>query len=1774
MVGSSTTTGLPTINVPIILNGWSQGVNQGTAGYQGPPLIVLDGTDATSASAVGLNLSGSTLGGEPGSAGSVVQGLDLVNWKFSNQAGGGEAITIEANNVTIQGNYIGVGPNGTTLGSNDVYGINDHASNDIIGGAGVLRNVIAGSGNNAQSSIGAGLIFEGGAGNIIQGNYIGVGADGKTAVPNSIGVLLINDTPSGGKGNTLGGTTSGAGNVISGNHMEGVDLDAEVGDTIQGNIIGRDSTNTTAVPNAGGGILAHDTALKDIIGGTAAGAGNVISSNTGNGVTVGLNTSPPNSAGIDIEGNSITANTVLGISLAGGTTPLGNDSMGHVGPNSLQNYPVLTSASIASGMVTIAGTFTESAEPNTTLTLDFFGDPGSSSGHGQGAVFLGTTSITTDATGVKTFSATVTAPPAGDVVTATATVTSTSASGITVGDTSEFSANVTPASAADHLVFSTQPPTSVVAGATFTVVVHAVESDGTTVDPNFGGEVTVALDSSGTSGGILLGTTSVVAQNGVATFGPTQALSLSPAANGYVLNASATGVTTGLSNPFNVTAPVQASKLVIMAQPTTPVVAGHTFEVDVEAEDSSGNLVTGFGGQVGIAVSSGPSMNLIGTTSVTAMNGVAKFTDLDLHTAGNYILIATSGNLTAATTSTIMVVAAPATHLVASSPTSSAVAVLQPFGLTITAEDSFGNTDQTFATPITVSIQPGGSATGTLGGTTTITTQNGLVAGVATFTDLTLSATGSYLLQATSPGVGTGGEASDIGPITVSAATDHLVVTAGPIPSTLTASNGYRFEMNVAAEDSTNTIDRSFTGPVTVSIMSGPSGATLIGPTTANAVVGTANFSNLFLDTPGTYTLEATSPGLTAAMDIPLTVQANSLAPTSIMVTSSTNPQVVGNGLILTTTITPTSGTSIPTGTVAFYDSQNLLVGSPVNVVNNNGVAQAEYTAGATNPLVTTIGTHDVYAYYSGDGTFAPSAENPPFAQQIIAAATHLVVTQQPTTVVAGTDFSITAQAENDQGQLDTTFGNIVQPGIETGPTGATFAGEGALPTAGVVTLNNLVLTVPGTYTLKVSAQGVADGVTPMSILVIPAATASKLAISAQPTSPVTAGNTFEVDVQAEDSNGNPISFNGPVAIAIATGPSGATLIGTTPVTASNGVAKFTDLDLRTAGNYTLTATTPSTSPPLTPATTSTIMVTAAAVDHLKLTSGPTPSTVAVLAPFSLAVAAVDFFGNTVTTYSTDIAVSIQPGSPSGTLGGTTTATTANGHLAGGVATFNDLTLSAPGTDYLLQARSDSLDNVTDIGPITVTAPVTATHLVVTTPPSPNPVTQGNPISLAVSAEDNSGNVDTSFQGQVTLSLSSFPSGATLTGTTMVNAVNGVATFPNVFLGPAGTFELDASASGVSEVTTGQIIVQAPITPTKLVVMTEPPSSVTVGSPFGLVVVAEDASGNVATGYSNPVRLAIATGSGTLGGTTTVNATNGVATFSGLTLSPAGTYTLGATSDELPPAATTPITAQTVTKVTPTVTVTGAPNPSGVGQSVTFTAVLTATLGAAAPTGTVTFLDGTTTLGTGTLNTSGVATFTTSTLAAGAHSITASYGGDSNYTSATSTAVTQQVNANAPTVTNLQRFGFHAQPTLLVLTFSAALDPSRANNTANYTVVGGSQTFTVTAALYNTTAHSVTLTFGQLLNVHHQYMITVNGMAPNGLTSVSGVLIDGANTGKPGSNYVKTFGMEILAGPASAAGINMATVRKLSRHSVSVSAHAVDALLASGSLRIQRRHHH
>jgi uncharacterized membrane protein len=275
----------------------------------------------------------------------------------------------------------------------------------------------------------------------------------------------------------------------------------------------------------------------------------------------------------------------------------------------------------------------------------------------------------------------------------------------------------------------------------------------------------------------------------------------------------------------------------------------------------------------------------------------------------------------------------------------------------------------------------------------------------------------------------------------------------------------------------------------------------------------------------------------------------------------------------------------------------------------------------------------------------------------------------------------------------------------------------------------------------------------------------------------------------------------------------------------------------------------------------------------------------------------------------------------------------------------------------------------------------------------------------------------------------------------------------------------------------------------------------------------------------------------------TLQPVNGVAvaTFTTARLAP-GAHTITASysgNASFSTSASSPV-ADTVSPATVTTALVATPNPSGPGRPVTFTAFVAGN-SAAAPTGFVVFLDGTTTIGTATL-TAGAATLS-ATLSPGTHTIRAVYGGDTNYAAEASPPLAQVVTTgDGPTVTNVQRFGYHAMPTSLVLTFSEPLDPARAQNVNNYQIVnlGGpgrdgnlvGQRIAVRSAIYNPTTLTVTLDPAQQLDVHNQYRLTVVGTAPNGLTDITGLLLDGAGTGKPGSNFVTVISRQTLAGPA------------------------------------------
>ena len=249
-------------------------------------------------------------------------------------------------------------------------------------------------------------------------------------------------------------------------------------------------------------------------------------------------------------------------------------------------------------------------------------------------------------------------------------------------------------------------------------------------------------------------------------------------------------------------------------------------------------------------------------------------------------------------------------------------------------------------------------------------------------------------------------------------------------------------------------------------------------------------------------------------------------------------------------------------------------------------------------------------------------------------------------------------------------------------------------------------------------------------------------------------------------------------------------------------------------------------------------------------------------------------------------------------------------------------------------------------------------------------------------------------------------------------------------------------------------------------------------------------------------------------GTATI--VNGVATITVPSL-PVGTDPITATTsgDANNNPATSPATQVTVAKSAVVVTLASSANPSAPSQSVTFSATVQA-----GATGSVTFLDGTTVLGVGTVNAAGITTFTTSTLAIGSHQITASYGGDSAYSAATSAVLTQVV-GKIPTVTTI----VESAPAQLLhtgVTFTANVTAPSPNATGTVTFMDGT-TVLGTATLSGsggvivslTTNANATFATSGLLTGAHQIVAVYSGdstFAPSTSAPAANMVEDFTNT--------------------------------------------------------------
>ncbi len=265
-------------------------------------------------------------------------------------------------------------------------------------------------------------------------------------------------------------------------------------------------------------------------------------------------------------------------------------------------------------------------------------------------------------------------------------------------------------------------------------------------------------------------------------------------------------------------------------------------------------------------------------------------------------------------------------------------------------------------------------------------------------------------------------------------------------------------------------------------------------------------------------------------------------------------------------------------------------------------------------------------------------------------------------------------------------------------------------------------------------------------------------------------------------------------------------------------------------------------------------------------------------------------------------------------------------------------------------------------------------------------------------------------------------------------------------------------------------------------------------SAYGQIVIVTATVASVAPGSGTPTGPVTFYDDGSMLGTGTLDG-HGQATVSTGSLG-VGTRGITATygGDTNDNASASLALSQQVNRDTTTTALTAAPSPSTVGQAVTFTATVAVVApGVAAPTGQITFLDGGATLGTSALNSAGVATFTTTTLSVGAHSVTAVYGGDANDSASTSAAVSQRVT-----------------PKPLQLVLSSATNPS--GPTTNGSVI------TVNGALTNhtTTAQRVTLN-AALVYVSGRTHVTAS------VSNVSLQLAPGQTVGRTFSFRVQSY---------------------------------------------------
>ncbi|MFY0565578.1 beta strand repeat-containing protein [Archangium lansingense] len=923
----------------------------------------------------------------------------------------------------------------------------------------------------------------------------------------------------------------------------------------------------------------------------------------------------------------------------------------------------------------------------------------------------------------------------------------------------------------------------------------------------------------------------------------------------------------------NVPPPGPAVAYTVTGLPAT-VSVGTQSTLTVSAVDAAGVAATSYSGSAALS-STDPRATLPSTAAFTA--GVASI-PVTFGTLGtqSVTVTETAGSGFSAAASTTVTPGAATRLSFTIQPANTVAGTSFTPALKVSLLDAYGNTVSTGSNSVTLAIG-NNSGGGTLSGTATVA----MSSGVATFSGLSIDKVGTgYTLAASSTGL-TSATSSSFN-ITPAAVNKLAYVTQ---PSSVGAGAVITPPVRVALVDQFGNVTAS-TSSVTLTLSASPAGATLSGTTTVAAVNGVATFSNLSLNKMGTGNrLTATSGSLAGlASDL---FEVTSAPPYRAIITRQPSSAVAG---------APIS----PAVEVSLYDQLGNLAtqaNMPVSVSLGSNPSGGILGGTTTVNSVNGVATFDAlwvnragvnYTLVAGaSGLFLDTSVG--FNVSVGAPARLAFISAPPASTASGAAFSARVEVQDSAGNRISSASPQVVLSLANA-AGATLSGPTTVTAAGgVATFTGLSVDKAGSgYMLQADVAGLTSELSP-AFGIVPG-TPAAVSFLTQP-GDTTAGTALNpaVRVAVKDAQGNTVtSSNTSVTLAFGNNPGGGVLSGSATAPAVAGVASFADLSINRVGaGYTLVASSGS----LASDTSAGFDVKVGPAVRLVFGTAPANAVAGnVFAPVTVEI--LDAQGNVDTGATVDVTLTLG-GPAGGTLGGTTTVTAVNG-----VASFPSLFINQAASGYTLSASAPGLNGVTS-GTFDIT-PGAVSALAFTVQPANAAAGAAFAPVVKVAIQDAVGNVVASAQDEVTLSLASNPEGASLAGTLKVAAINGVATFSDLSVGKVGAGYTLVAASGTLTGATSSVFNVQPGSSSRLVFKTAP-SNTAAGSVFAPIEVEiRDAYGNPVAA-ANSITLTLQGGSGgTLGGTTTVVASNGVAAFGDLSITQAAAgYRLTAHADGL-----------------------------------------------------------------------------------------------------------------------------------------------------------------------------------------------------------------------------------------------------------------------------------